>query len=65
MHQLKELVLKNRIIIIIFEVASIEKYNIWVSSEHFQRRSAYVQITVQFIPYLPSMKQKESHVRMC
>jgi hypothetical protein len=36
MHQVKELVLKNRRIII-FEVASIGKYNICVSSEHFQR----------------------------
>jgi hypothetical protein len=63
-HQVKELVLKNRRIIT-FEVANMEKYNIWVSSEHFQKQSAYVQITIKFIPYLPSMKQKESHVRIC
>jgi len=46
--QVKELVLKNRRIIV-FGVTNIRKY-IWVSSEHFQRQSEYVQISINSFP---------------
>lgn len=48
MRQVKELILKN-LRIVIFEVAVIRKY-IWVSSEHFQRQSEYVQISINSFP---------------
>lgn len=44
MHHVKELVLKDRRVII-FEIANIWKH-IWISLEHFQRQSKYVQIAI-------------------
>jgi hypothetical protein len=44
MHHAKELVLKDRRMII-FETANNGKH-IWVSLEHFQRQSEYVQIAI-------------------
>lgn len=57
-HQVKELVLKKRMIIIC-EGAKIGNY-VWVSSEHFQRQSECAWIAIQFMPCLLNVEQKES-----
>lgn len=58
MRQVKELVLENRTILSL-KFANIRKY-IWVSLEHFQRQSKYVQISINSVPSAKHGNEGES-----